>query len=73
MTAMGPVTQGTRRPLTHKGYAIEMIELIIKEMDLDPCAKQETEDLGVSSLFDLSRVCSFFKLSYPIVYSLANS
>ena len=43
----------------YKGYAIEMVESIIKEKDLNPCAKQETEDLGASGLFDLSRVCSF--------------
>ena len=39
MTAMSPITQGTRHLLTHKGYAVEMVESIIKEMDLDPCAK----------------------------------
>ena len=68
MMAMGPVTQGTYRLLTHKGYAIKMIESIIKEMDLDPCTKQETEDFGVSGLFDLSRVCSFPRLFYFVVY-----
>ena len=36
-----------------------MIESIIKETDMDPCAEQEIEDLGVSGLFDLSKV-SFF-------------
>ena len=46
-----------------------MVESIIKEMDLDPCANQETKDLGVSGLFDLSRVCSFPKLFYFVVYS----
>ena len=30
MTSLGPVTQGDRRFLTHKGYAVEMVELIIK-------------------------------------------
>ena len=56
----------------HKGYAVEMVESIIKEMDLDPCAKQETKDLGLSGLFDLSRVCSFTRLFYSVVYSLAD-
>lgn len=61
--AMGPVTQGTScHLLTHKGYAIEVLGSIIKETDLDPCSEQETEDLGASGLFDLSRVCSFLKL-----------
>ena len=56
----------------HKGYAVEMVESIIEEMDLDPCAEQETEDLGASGLFDLSRLCSFPKLFYSVVYSLAD-
>ena len=70
--ATGPITQGTRHILTHKGYAVEMVESIIKETNLDPCAKQETEDLGASGLFDLSRVCSFPRLSYFVVYSSAD-
>lgn len=45
MTGNGPVGEGTRHLLTHKGYAVEMVESIIKEMDVDPCAEQETEDL----------------------------
>ena len=56
---MGPITQGTRRLLMYKWYVVEMVESIIRETDLDPCAEQEIEDLGVSCLFDLSRVCSF--------------
>nr|POF23756.1 hypothetical protein CFP56_13693 [Quercus suber] len=32
-----------------------MIESIIKETDLDPCAKQTVEDLGTLGLFDLSK------------------
>ena len=72
MTAMSPITQGTRHLLTHKGYAVEMVESINKEMDLDPCVEQETEDLGASGLFDISRVCSFTRLFYSIVYSLAD-
>ena len=40
MTMTGPVTQGTvHRFLTHKEHVVEMVELIIKEMDLDPCVK----------------------------------
>ena len=73
MTTMSPITQGTHHLLTHKGYVVEMVESIIKEMDLDPCAKQEMEDLGLSGLFDLSRVCSFTRLFYSVVYSLADS
>ena len=73
MTATGLITQGIHHLLMYKEYAVEMVESIIKEMDLDPCAKQETEDLGLSGLFDLSRVCSFTRLFYSVVYSLADS
>ena len=46
----------------HKEYVVEMVESIIKETDLDPCAEQTTKDLGALGLFDLSRVRSFPKL-----------
>ena len=72
MTATSLITQGTHHLLMYKEYAIEMVESIIKEMDLDPCAEQETEDLGASGIFDLSRVCFFPKLFYSVVYSLAD-
>ena len=40
MTTSGPVTQGLdHRLLTHKNYAVEMIESIIKDKDVDHCAK----------------------------------
>ena len=44
----------------HKEHAIEMVESIIKEMDLDPCTEQTIKDLKASGLFDLSRVFFFF-------------
>ena len=72
MTAMSPITQGTHHLLTHKGYAVKMVESINKEMDLDPYVEQETEDLGALGLFDLSRVCYFTRLFYSVVYSLAD-
>ena len=56
MTSSGPITKGTHRLLTHKGYAVEIVESIIKETNVDPYAKQETEDLGALGLFDLVRV-----------------
>ena len=63
MTATGPVTQGTvRRLLMHKEHAVEMVESIIKDVDLDPCAEQMTEESGVSGLFDLFRVHLFLLL-----------
>ena len=46
-----------QRLVTHKDYAIEMVNSIIKEMDLDPSSEHSLEDLGASSLYDLSRVC----------------
>lgn len=48
--------EAVRRLLTHKDYAIEMVDLIIKETDLDLCAEQTSEDLGASGLYDLSKV-----------------
>ena len=75
MTVTGPVTQGTvRRLFTHKEHVIEMIESIIKEMDLDLCVEQMIEELGASSLFDLSRVRHFFQtFFYFVVHSLVDS
>ena len=46
--------------VTHKDYIVEMVTLIIKEMDLDPCGEHSSEDLGASSLYDLTRVCPFY-------------
>ena len=68
-----PLMKGARRLLINKGYAVEMIESIIKETDLYLCAKQEMEDLGASGLFDLSRECAFPRLFYFFVYSSANN
>ena len=49
MTSAGFITQGTeQRLLMHKEHAVEMIESIIKEMDLDPCAEQLTKDVEAS-------------------------
>ena len=66
----GLVTYRTHCLLTHKGCAVKMVESIIKEMDVDPCAEQETEDLGASGLFDLSRVSflpdQFFFMVYLV-------
>ena len=40
MTVTSPVTQRTvRHLLMHKEHAIEMVESIIKDADLDPCAE----------------------------------
>ena len=41
----------------HKDYAIEMVNSINKETDLDPYDEHFLEDLGAFDLYDLSRVC----------------
>ena len=74
MTTTGPVTHGSiLHLLTHKEYAVEMVESIIKETNLDPCVEQTIEDLGASGLFDLSRVRFSLTLFYSFVHSFANS
>ena len=53
----GPVTPSAiRKLITHKDYVVKMVNSIIKETDLNPCAEQTLEDLGASSHYDLSRV-----------------
>ncbi|KAL0009168.1 hypothetical protein SO802_010670 [Lithocarpus litseifolius] len=57
MSAHGPVGQeAERRLLTHKGYALEMLESIFREKDADLCVNQSVGELGDSGLFDLARV-----------------
>lgn len=73
MTTSGLVTQDPNRCLlTHKDYAIEIIESIIRDRDMDPCAEEMTEKLGASGLFDLDRVHFFLCLSSIICYSMAD-
>ena len=73
MTTPGPITQGPDRHLfTHKDYAVGMIESIIKDKDVDPCAEQMTEELGASGLFELAQV-HLFLFSFFFIYSLLNS
>ena len=66
MTMLGPATEEFEHCLlTHKDYAIEMLESIIKDKDADPCVGQATRELGDSSLYELAWVSifhSFFKL-----------
>ena len=57
MTGKGPIITGPiQRLVTHKDYAIEMDNSIIKETNLDLSGEQATEDLEASGLYDLSRV-----------------
>lgn len=57
MMTKGPiVTNHVQRLVTHKDYALEMVNSIIKEMDSDPYDEHTTEDLKASGLYDLLRV-----------------
>ena len=58
MTSYGPVIEGPCCLLTHKDYAVGEVGSFIKSTDIGPCDLVGTEDLGVSALFDLTRVCS---------------
>ena len=61
MMMLGHVTQGPNYCLfTHKDYAVKMVESIIKDKDVDPYAKEMTEELGASGLFDGCSFLSFF-------------
>ena len=57
MTSSGPVPEGPSCLLTHKAYAVDVVGSFVKPTDLEPCELVETEDLGASALFDITRVC----------------
>ena len=57
MTFSGLVLEGPCCLLTHKGYAVREVGSFVKPTDLKPCDLVATEDLGVSVLFDITRVC----------------
>ena len=59
MTSTGPIIEGPRCLLTHKDYTDEEVQSFIKPTDVDPCAELGMEELGVSALFELTRVNSF--------------
>ena len=58
MTSSSLIIEGPCCLLTHKDYAIGEVGSFIKPTDIGPCDLLGTEDLGVSALFDLTRVCS---------------
>ena len=60
MTSSSPVHEGPSCLLTHKAYAVGEVGSFVKSMDLDPCDLVGTEDLGVSTLFDITRVYLLF-------------
>ena len=72
MTTSSPVSQGPdHHLLSHKDYAVEMIESIIKDKDVHLYAEQMTKELVVSGLFYLARVCLFlFSFSFLFIHYL---
>ena len=62
-TSSGPVPKGPSCLLTHKPYAVGKVGSFVKPTDLEPCDLVGTEDLEVSTLFDITRVCLLFTSS----------
>ena len=66
MTSSGPIVQGSvRRLLTHKDYAVEVTESILKDDEMDPLAEQGVDEIKASGLFDLTRVSFVFTFWCP--------
>lgn len=67
LVVFGPI----QRLVTHKDYAVEMINSIIKGANLDACGEHTLKDLGAFSFYDLLRVCirQFFVLHIFSFYS----
>ena len=63
MTSSGPVLESLGCLLTHKAYAVGEVGSFVKPTNLEPCDLVETEDLGASALFDITRVCLLFTRS----------
>ena len=63
MTSSGPILESPGCLLTHKAYAVGEVGSFVKPTDLEPCDLVETEDLGASALFDITRVCLLFARS----------
>lgn len=57
MTSSSPVNEGPCCLLTHKDDVVGEVGSFIKLTDIGPCDLLGTEDLGASTLFDLTRVC----------------
>ena len=56
MTSSGPILEGPCSLLTHKGYTVGEVGSFVKPTDLKPYDLVRTEDLGASTLFDITRV-----------------
>jgi len=73
VTVQGPIASGPiQRLVSHKEYVVEMVNLIIKDMDMDECGEHATEDFGVFGFFDLVRVsiCQFASFFCPLYFLL---
>ena len=67
MTSSGPILEGLCCLMTHKEYVVGEVGSFVKPMDLEPCDLVETEDLGVSALFDITRVCLLFLYQFGFI------
>ena len=63
MTSSGPVPEGPSCLLTHKAYAVGEVGSFVKPTNLESCDLVGTEDLGVSALFNITKVCLLFTSS----------
>ena len=63
MTSSGLVPEGPSCLLTHKAYAVREVGSFVKLTDLEPCDLVGMEDLGASTIFDITRVCLLFTSS----------
>ena len=74
MASSGPVPEGPSCLLTHKVYTVGEVGSFVKLTDLEPCDLVGTEDLGASTLFDITRVCLLFTSSvwYYLLFFLTN-
>ena len=70
MTSSGPVPEGPSCLLTHKAYTVGEVGSFMKPTDLKPCDLVGMEDLGASTLIDITRICLLFTSSvwfYPLL------
>ena len=63
MTSSGPILESPGCLLTYKAYIVGEVGSFVKLTDLEPCDLVGMEDLGASTLFDITRVCLLFTRS----------
>ena len=69
MTSSGLIIKGPCCLLTYKNYAIGEVGSFVTLMDIGPYDLLRMEDLGASTLFDLTRVCSLFQVKLVLFLS----